>query len=397
MKLASPISCTACMACVDSCHHGALNVSIDRDGFYCIETHLDKCVECGLCSRVCPVLTKPLVDRDKIRLSHPYAAWCIDDVLRLQSASGGAFAAFAKAFLEKDAVVYGAAVRGFEVRHCRIGTEEELPFLLGSKYQQSRMDDVYRQVKTDLRGGRIVLYCGLSCQVAGVLNFVGEKLRENLFTVDTICGGISTMLPMMQMQHNDEYASIHSFRNKDNGWKSTGYKYALKMNLQDGTIKNLGMDNMVLRCFCHKETKRPSCLDCHFNGFHRPSDATIGDFWGDTRFPEQHAHGLSVLVTHSKRMLQVGALAYLHTEPITWQELITRNQNVYWSHPKYLIKSLSRKMVFRKLRAGNDMAATCLLEQSNMLKRIEAKIYYKKNEQARKDYLHRILNETNNQ
>ena len=397
MKLASPITCTACMACVDSCHHGALSVSIDRDGFYYIETHQDKCVECGLCSRVCPVLAPPLVDRDRIQLSKPYAAWCTDDALRSQSASGGAFAALAKAFLEKGAVVYGAAVSGFEVRHCMIETEADLPLLLGSKYQQSRMDGAYRQVRDDLRKGRKVLYSGLSCQVAGVMNFVGEKLRENLFTVDTICGGISTMLPMMQMQSLENYASIHSFRNKDNGWRSTGYKYALKMSRQDGTIKDLGMDNMVLRCFCHKETKRTSCLDCLFNGFHRQSDATIGDFWGDTRFPEQHAHGLSVLVTHSERLNHAGAMAYLHTEPITWQELIARNQNVYWSHPKYLIKSLSRKMVFRKLRAGDNAAATRFLEQGNILKRIEAKIYYKKNEQAKVAYLQRILNETNNQ
>ena len=294
MKLASPISCTACMACVDSCHHDALNVSIDRDGFYCIEAHPDKCVECGLCGRVCPVLASTSVDREEIRLSH----------------------------------VYGAAVSGFEVRDRRIETEKKLPLLLGSKYQLSRMDEVYRQVKADLRSGRIVLYSGLSCQVAGVLNFVGEKLLENLFTIDTICGGISTMLPMLQMQFSDDYTSIHSFRNKDNGWKSTGYKYALKMDQKDGTVRDLGMDNMVLRCFCHKETKRPSCLDCHFNGFHRPSDATIGDFWGDTRFSEQHAHGLSVIVTHSERLNHAGAMAYLHTEPITWQELIARNQNV---------------------------------------------------------------------
>ena len=396
MKLASPISCTACMACVDSCHHDALNVSIDRDGFYCIEAHPDKCVECGLCGRVCPVLASTSVDREEIRLSHPYAAWCTDDALRSQSASGGAFAALAKAFLKKGAVVYGAAVSGFEVRHRRIETEKKLPLLLGSKYQLSRMDEVYRQVKADLRSGRIVLYSGLSCQVAGVLNFVGEKLLENLFTIDTICGGISTMLPMLQMQFSDDYTSIHSFRNKDNGWKSTGYKYALKMDQKDGTVRDLGMDNMVLRCFCHKETKRPSCLDCHFNGFHRPSDATIGDFWGDTRFSEQHAHGLSVIVTHSERLNHAGAMAYLHTEPITWQELIARNQNVYWSHPKYLIKSLSRKMIFRKLRVGDDAAATRLLEQSNMLKRIEAKIFFKKNEQARKSYLQRILDKTEN-
>ena len=392
MKLASTKTCTACMACVDICHQGALSHLLDRDGFYQIAADDNKCIECGLCGKVCPVLKPLFAERNRVELSMPYAVWCSDDVLRKQSASGGAFAAIAKAFLEKGAVVYGAAIDGFEIHHQRIDRLEDLPKILGSKYQHSRMDGVYQQVGKDLRDGKTVLFSGLSCQVAGVLSYIPQRLQTNLYTIDTICGGLSTMLPMRRLEESGEYSGIHSFRNKDTGWKSRGYKYALKMYKKDGGITDLGKDNMVIQCFCHKETKRMSCYDCRFNGFRRESDATIGDFWGDNRFKEQHKNGLSVLIVHSDRLKNIIDQSLLHTEPITWAELVEANPNVYWSHHPYLMKSLTRKRIFKKLREGDDTSAKTLLYNS-FLKRVEAFIFQRRNESERKQYLNHIIKE----
>ena len=392
MKLATSITCTACMACVDSCRHGALSFFVDRDGFYQIDTDKDQCVECGLCEKACPVLNPLPIERDRVEQSMPYAVWCTDEVLRHQSASGGAFAAIAKAFLEEGGVVYGAAINGFEIHHRRIDRIEEVSQILGSKYQHSKMDGVYRQVSKDLGDGRTVLFSGLSCQVAGVLKFIPPRLQTNLFTIDTICGGLSTMLPMTKLKETGNYTGIHSFRNKDNGWKSKGFKYALKMYKKDGSINDLGKDNMVIQCFCHKETKRLSCFDCQFNGFHRGCDATIGDFWGDTRFAEQHNNGLSVLIIHSSRIQTIIHQSLLHTEPITWKELVGSNPNVYWSHHPYLIKSLTRKRVFKKLRDGKEISAKRILDDS-LLKRVETFVFLRRNELERKSYLSRIMKE----
>lgn len=380
------------MACVDSCHHGALSLFLDRDGFYQIVADKDKCVECGLCGKLCPVLNPLSVERDRIELSMPYAVWCTDGYLRKQSASGGAFAAIAKAFLEKGAVVYGAAIDGFEIHHQRIDRIEDLAQILSSKYQHSKMDGVYRQVSKDLKNGRTVLFSGLSCQVAGVLKYIPQRLQTNLFTIDTICGGLSTMLPMRKLEETGEYSGIHSFRNKDDGWKSKGFKYALRMYQKNGSIRDLGKENMVIQCFCHKETKRLSCYNCQFNGFHRENDATIGDFWGDTRFTEQHNNGLSVLIVHSDRIKNIIDQSLLHTEPITWSELVSSNPNVYWSHHPYLIKSLTRKRVLKKLKDGNEVSAKRILDNS-LLKRIEAFVFQRRNESKRKQYLNRIMKE----
>ena len=394
MKLAPPAICTGCMACVDSCHHGALSITLDRDGFYQITTDKEKCVECGLCSKVCPILNPLLVDKVNIELSKPYAVWCTDESLRRISASGGAFSAIAKAFLKKGGVVYGAAIDGFEIRHQRIDKEEDLPHILGSKYQHSRMDGIYRLVARDLREGKTVLYSGLSCQVAGVLNSVPKKLHANLFNFDTICGGLSTMLPMRKLQELGEYTGIHSFRNKDTGWKSKGFKYALKMYKKDGSICDLGTDNMMIQCFCHKETKRLSCYDCRFNGLHRSSDATIGDFWGDHQFQEQHYNGLSVLVIHSDRLLEYLKEAPLHTEPVAWVDIVYSNSCIYWSHYPYMRKSYKRKRFFNLLRVGDDCGALAVLDKSYLMSRLEARLYQRSNDNEREAYLQQILNKS---
>ena len=394
MKLASSTICTGCMACSDSCNHKALSITLDHDGFYQIVADKGKCVECGMCSKVCSVINPLPVGREQIKLSKPYAVWCTDELLRKASASGGAFAAIAKAFLNNGAIVYGAAINGFEVCHQRIERIEDLPRILGSKYQHSKMDGVYRQVVKDLKDGKTVLFSGLSCQVAGVLNYVPNRLQANLYTIDTICGGLSTMLPMLKLKESGQYEGIHSFRNKDAGWKSKGFKYALKMYMKDGNICDLGANNMIIQSFCHKETKRSSCYDCRFNGFHRASDATIGDFWGDHRFCDQHYNGLSVLVTHAERLFEYLKEVPLHKESVSWADIVQSNPCFYWSHYPYMRKSYKRKKFFRLLRAGEDNGAMAVLGKSYLISRIENRLYQQKNEKERKTFLQQMLNKT---
>ena len=374
------------MACVDACSHKVLKPKIDENGFYKIECDNGRCINCGLCTKVCPVLNIIKKENDNPNLSFPYATWCTDERLRDISASGGAFAAIAKLFLQMGAVVYGAAIKGFDVCHLRVDNIEDLPILLGSKYQHSRMDTIYRKVKKDLRDGRVVLFSGLSCQVAAIIKFVGNNLQDRLYTVDTICGGLSTMLPIIHKRQQHIYKSIHSFRNKDLGWRSTGYKYSLKMVGNEGQIVDLGPNDIMLQCFRHKETKRLSCLDCQFNGFHRRSDVTIGDFWGDTRFNDQHERGLSVLIVHSPRIKEYLFKSPLHMEVISWSELVKSNPSLYWSHYPYMRYSLMRKLVFNKLRLNEEADALKLFEKS-YLRYIEIYILNRINERRRLDYL----------
>ena len=56
IKLAPFESCTGCTACMNSCSHNAIVMAEDAEGFIFPHINGNKCVECGLCMRVCPVL-----------------------------------------------------------------------------------------------------------------------------------------------------------------------------------------------------------------------------------------------------------------------------------------------------------------------------------------------------
>ena len=354
MKLASSKECTGCMACIDACPHTVLKAAIDANGYYTIITDTEKqCVECGKCSQVCPILNLTQVTGE----SFPYAAWNKDSEQRKQSASGGIFAALASSVIRKGGCVYGAAIEGFDVKHLRITDECELYRLQGSKYQHSDMTGVYKQVRNDLRQGMYVLFSGLGCQVAGLLSFLGKTKKEKLYTIDTICGGLSTMLPMLHLKASGKYKGIFSFRDKENGWQSKGFRYSLKMIRKDGSIEDLGLDNMVLNTFSSKLLKRSSCLDCKFVGLHRNSDCTIGDFWGDESFKEQHHEGLSVLIVHNDRIVSLIKEAHVEAKSVSWKEVITDNRNIYWTHYPLIRYFFSRKKALRAMQKKDYITA----------------------------------------
>lgn len=386
MKLASKSDCTACGACVDICNKNALSISVDSNGFFQVDVHKDRCVECGLCSRVCPVINELVVTKRSL----PYAAWCKDYRLRSKAASGGAFAAIAKSFLEQGAIVYGAAIDGFDVKHIRISNLSELPALLGSKYQHSAMTGIYRMVKSDLNAGRIVLFSGLSCQVSGIIKYVGEQLSERLFTVDTICGGVSTLLPMVQLAQSEKYSRIISFRDKSDGWKSTGFQYRLLMCGKNDEVCDLGTNNLVIKSFCCPELKRISCLKCRFVGEYRNSDLTIGDFWGDRNFTEEHNDGLSVLILHTQRLEMYLSYSELELVPINWKDFIEYNSPFYWSDNRYSRLTLKRWRTLRAIRTRNNKLALMHIMHDSIIDKIIRKIARLLTESARREALNKF-------
>lgn len=370
MKLATKSTCTACMVCIDSCSHQVLSYKIDADGFFEIVADSEKCVNCGLCTKHCPVLNIPPIKNIYLK---SYSAWSSNDDLRSKSASGGAFAAIASEFIQKGGVVYGAAIDGLEVRHRRIESLGELSFLQGSKYQPSILTDMYRLVRKDVKSGRLVLFSGLGCQVNGLLSFLGNVLYDNLYTIDNICGGVATMLPMLRLKKDGKYTSILSFRDKEGGWKSKGFQYQLKMRNVKGNVENLSSDNLVIKTFCSKLGKRSSCLDCQFNGVHRASDCTIGDFWGIECTQKEEEKGVSALLVHSKRFSDLLETCEIIMNPVQWTDIAPRNPNLYFSHIPAVRRFISRKILFHALRTENDKLAQKILADS--LFSIESKIY----------------------
>ena len=57
---------------------------------------------------------------------------------------------------------------------------EELPLLQGSKYIYSDMEGIHKKIASYLREGRLVLFSGLPCQVAGVNSFFKENKNKQI-------------------------------------------------------------------------------------------------------------------------------------------------------------------------------------------------------------------------
>lgn len=328
--LAIAKECTGCLACTDSCQHNALDSYISNDGHYYVKINEERCVGCLICENVCPITSKQKYGESDT--SSFYAAWNKDDAERMESASGGAFAAMAHYVLERGGVVIGAATQNVcDVRHIAITDIEGLKLIQGSKYTQSNTNGIYREAYGLLKEGKTILFSGTGCQVGGLLSYLKKKKYEGkLITVDLICGGVPSKLLLQKFVENEPYEvkRIVSYRTKESGWKPKGFIYNFKVEDAEGIIHDYtGKRNMITTAFSTEMTNRYSCYDCNFVGTHRKSDFTIGDLWGDDQFPNEHHSGLSLVVAHNEKANQLLTEMnnYLATSPCNSNSAIVNN------------------------------------------------------------------------
>ena len=190
IRITDPADCCGCTACAAVCAHDAIEMKPDGMGFLYPVVDAERCVDCGLCEKVCSF--NDHYDTS-LNLSAPdvYGARHKDENEVATSRSGAAFIAISDYILRQGGVVYGAGYKDhFRVAHKRATTREERDEFKGSKYVQSDLRGVFRQVKKDLKEGRIVLFSGTPCQTSGLNAYVGRKLRENLYLVDIVCHGV---------------------------------------------------------------------------------------------------------------------------------------------------------------------------------------------------------------
>lgn len=279
IQIKDKADCCGCTACASICPKDAITMEPDTLGFKYPKVDLSKCINCGLCEKVCAFND----NYDKsLNLKEPeiYAARHKDMHEIETSRSGAAFIAISDYILENGGIVYGVGYKDhFRVAHKRATTKEERNEFKGSKYVQSDLDGIFRQVKEDLKQGNTVLFSGTPCQTAGLNSYIGKKLRENLVLVDIVCHGVPSpyiwrdYLSYIEKKYKNEVVKVN-FRDKSRiGWsehiESFVFENGKKIELYIYT--SLFYRNIMIRNACGK---------CHFTNYIRPSDFTIGDYWG---------------------------------------------------------------------------------------------------------------------
>ena len=272
------IDCCGCGACAEKCPKGAIQMVPDDFGCLIPQISEEKCIDCGLCDKVCNLK----VNYDTINRKG-FIAYASDRDLLNKSASGGAFSTVAKRFIENGGVVYGAAFEYGEdiiVKHKSARTLDELYPLLNSKYVQSNMSSSFKSIQEDLKNGEKVLFGGTSCQVDALYRWFGKR-PENLYTADLVCHGVpggkllSDYIHLLEKKNKSKAVNV-SFKEKDNG----EIRYIERITYANGkeTAKD-SMQSVYYKMFFNSDSYRSSCYNCPYSTVNKPADVTLGDYF----------------------------------------------------------------------------------------------------------------------
>lgn len=305
--------CCGCTACEQLCHNHAITMKQDKKGFVYPHVNTKLCDDCSLCVKTCPIQN----EREARIPNHTYALKHKSESIRQNSSSGGAFSVFAKETLTNGGVVFGATFdQNWNVVHSIIDSLDQLPKVMKSKYVQSNLNDIFRQVKEKLNTGIPVLFSGTPCQVAGLINFLGKRF-PNLTTIDFICHGVPS--PKIWQDYlkeavggkktkNSATISDINFRDKSEGWIKFHFIINTVSNTRaDGNntlVNEYIWDNDYMLAFLNDYINRPSCHECHFRNGKSGADYTIADYWGiDKLYPDFFDDkGVSLLLSYSTEL-----------------------------------------------------------------------------------------------
>lgn len=294
--------CTGCTACYNVCPHNAITMCENEEGFKVPHIDLEKCTDCGLCTKVC------IPSKGYTKAPFTVQTFCaknknVDE--RKQSQSGGAFFVLAKHVLSQNGVVYGSVIgEDFVVRHARAETENEVKAFRGSKYVQSDLGDIFSLVKKDLQAGKLVLFSGTPCQVAGLKAFL-IKDYDNLILMDLICHGVPSpkvwadYLTWQQKRFKNKHFSSPDFRDKSYPWGKHLETFRIDEKKKSDTV--------YAKIFYTHNAHRKCCFSCPFTNTERLSDITVGDCWGIENFNPafKDSNGVSAVLINSDKGARV--------------------------------------------------------------------------------------------
>ncbi len=322
-------NCCGCQACYNKCPKNAIEMIEDEKGFKYPKVNKEKCINCGLCEKVCPILNNNKIE------NNPKAYACInkDEEIRMQSTSGGIFTLLASAIIKRGGVVFGAAFNNeFGVYHTYSETTEDLKKFRSSKYLQSDIQLSYKKAKELLDDGRYVLFTGTPCQIEGFKSFLLGKEYDNLYLQDIICHGVPSPLVWKKYkEYREKKANSKlgkmSFRSKEN---TTWEEYHVNMKFENNSNYDINHnDDAYMKAFLKHLSLRESCTDCKFKKNNRISDITLADLWGIKNVkPELNDEkGTSLVIVNSTKgqelMNEIREL--MICEEVDFQKAITGN------------------------------------------------------------------------
>lgn len=359
--------CCACTACKNICPKQAIEMISDEKGFLYPKINDSKCIKCGLCEKVCFYNTGYKILDDHLDKIETYAVKHKDLQIRMASQSGGAFTVFSDEILKRNGVIYGVGFdKALKVCYKRAITKEERNEFRGSKYVQSELNDIFKQIKKDLEDDKWVLFSGTPCYVAGLVKYLSKKKYEKLLLLDIICHGVPSpklykeYLIYLESCYNGKINNFN-FRDKNFGWKTHIESFIINNKKYSST--------MYTTLFYSHLALRESCHNCQFTNLNRPSDITIADCWGvQQNKPEiDDNKGVSLVIINTKKGKSIyeNILVNLNYYGININEYIqpqlkepskkNKKREIFWNDYnkkgfEYVVKKYTSLTLFGKIK-----------------------------------------------
>lgn len=342
--------CNGCGACSLRCPKKAIKMIEDEEGFLYPTIDKEKCVNCGLCKKIC---SNNPVDCNQTSM---YIAIAKNEDILKTSASGGMFYLIARYIISKNGIVFGCKYdNDLNAIHDYTDTIEGLTAFQGSKYVRSDLKNSYKKVEDFLKQDRYVLFTGTPCQCAGLRAFLAKKY-DKLITCEIIChANASPKIYKMYKNALTKYyvkSDIKNiiFRDKKKGWKSRSVTIIDKNN-------NITTENSYLKAFGRELINRPSCYECRFCSLKRYSDFTIGDAWGIDKINpsiEDKNTGISLLGVNSKNAEKIFENIKSNMIYFNVDEKIAFSYNHHENgKPTFVRKSFFNKIFNKKINEQN--------------------------------------------
>lgn len=285
IKITDKSKCCGCEACSQICPKKCITMKPDEEGFMYPIVDESICINCGLCEKTCPELN---LQENKNPID-VFAAINPNAEIRLKSSSGGVFFYLAEKIINQGGAVIGACYdKNWRVKHEVAYTLDDVQKMRGSKYVQSRMNDVYLQTKKLLQNGIPVLFSGTSCQIMALKLFLNKEY-DKLLAVELIGAGVPSPLLWSKYLKEEVYPKINSsqpsqeisnieFREKSKGWKNFRIVISSK-RATTHIVSDFNYENSFFSCVLKRAVQRYSCYSCPAKAGRSNSDITLGDFW----------------------------------------------------------------------------------------------------------------------
>ena len=154
------------------------------------------------------------------------------------------------------------------------------------------INNTYKEAEKDLQDGKMVLYSGTPCQIAGLKCYLKNDY-ENLYTVDIICHGTPSQKiweKYAKYLEKKEKSKIVHVVVRYNNTKEPGKNFHIKYENGKETYEVL-YDTSYGRAFLVGLINDNCCNECNFNDFKQYSDITLGDAWGykNKKYPNKNS------------------------------------------------------------------------------------------------------------